>query len=175
MKLELKKVKYAEHASQETSNFVAELYVDGKPFAIVGNDGIGGCDYHYRHEKYPSDHSDWHKELENLFKWHKENTTYETEYDPRGYSEGSLDITVGELLDDYLTTKRVKSLMSRSMIVFEKDDPKSGYYKYGKKKYGITEDKMGWFRNQLWERFKDNWVCLNFMPLEEAVAYYKAN
>ena len=175
MKLELKKVKYAEHASQETSNFVAELYVDGKPFAIVGNDGIGGCDYHYRHEKYPSDHSDWHKELENLFKWHEENTTYETEYDPRGYSEGSLDITVGELLDDYLTTKRVKNLMSRSMIVFKKDDPKGGYYKYGKKKYNITRDRMGWFNNQMWQQFKDNWVCLNHMPLNEAVAYYKAN
>lgn len=173
MKIELKKIQHSEFQSEETNCFKADLYVDGKPFAIVSNDGIGGCDMHYRHEKYPHDHSEWHKELESIFKWHRENTTYENEYDERGYSEGSLDITVSDILVEHLITKDVKKLMSRSMIVFKKDE--KGYYKYGKKKYNITKDRIGWFNNQMWQRFKDNWVCINNMPLDEAVAYYKAN
>ena len=173
MKLALKNIKYSEHASQETNNFVADLYVDGKPFAIVTNDGIGGCNHHHKHEKNPQDYKDFHAQLENLCKWHKENTTYETKFDERGWSEGDLDLAVDKLLCDYLTIKDVKRLMSRSMIVFEKG--KKGFYKYGKKKYNITADRMGWFNNQMWQHFKENWVCINNMPIDEAVAYYKAN
>ena len=175
MKITLKTIQHSEFQSQETNCFKADLYVDGKPFAIVSNDGIGGCDMHYKHPKNPQTPKEYHEELDRIFKWHRENTTYKTEFDERGYSEGNLDITVGEILTDHLITKDVKKLMSRSMIVFEKDNPKGGYYKYGKKKYNITEDRVGWFKNQLWERFKDNWVCINFMPIDEAVAYYRAS
>ena len=173
MKIELKKIKHSEFQSQETNCFQADLYVDGKPFAIVSNDGIGGCDMHYKHPKNSQSRDEFHEQLDSLFKWHRENTTYETEYDERGYSEGSLDTTVSDLLVEHLITKDVKKLMSRSMIVFKKDE--KGYYKYGKKKYNITKDRIGWFNNQMWQRFKDNWVCINNMPLDEAVAYYKAN
>ncbi len=45
MKLELKNIKHASFASEETHCFEAVLYVDGKPFATIGNDGHGGCDH----------------------------------------------------------------------------------------------------------------------------------
>lgn len=173
MKITLKKIRYSEHASQETNNFVADLYVDGKPFAVASNDGVGGCNMYHRHEKYGKDHRTWHEELQNLYDWHKQNTTYETEFDDRGFTEGCLDVTVDEVLEDHLSEKRVKSLTARNMIVFEKG--KKGYYKYGKKKYNITADRRGWFNNQMWQLLKDNWVCINDMPLDEAIAYFKAN
>ena len=47
MKLELKNVKHAAFASQETHCFEATLYVDGKRFATVSNEGHGGCNYEY--------------------------------------------------------------------------------------------------------------------------------
>ena len=47
MKLELRNIKYSSFASQETSCYQAKLYVDGKPFATVGNEGCGGCDYQH--------------------------------------------------------------------------------------------------------------------------------
>ena len=97
----------------------------------------------------------------------------ECDFNEKGWYEGSLESAVSDILVDYLVTKDVKKLMSRSMIVFEKGE--KGYYKYGKKKYNITEERMGWFNNQMWQRFKDNWVCINNMPLDEAIAYYKAN
>ena len=44
MKLELKNIKHTEWASEETNSYQASVYLDGKPLAIVDNDGKGGCD-----------------------------------------------------------------------------------------------------------------------------------
>lgn len=55
MKLELKNIKYTEWASQETLCYQAALYVDGKPVALVSNDGHGGCDREYPHPKNKGD------------------------------------------------------------------------------------------------------------------------
>lgn len=41
-KIELKNLKYAEFASEETACFEATVYVNGKRFCIVSNDGRGG-------------------------------------------------------------------------------------------------------------------------------------
>ena len=45
MKLKLKNIKHSEFASQETNCYQAVVYLNGKPFADVSNDGHGGCDY----------------------------------------------------------------------------------------------------------------------------------
>jgi hypothetical protein len=52
MKLELKNIKHTAWASEETHCYQASLYVDGKPVAIVSNDGHGGCDRDYRHPTF---------------------------------------------------------------------------------------------------------------------------
>jgi hypothetical protein len=44
MKIELKNVKYAAFASDETHCFEATIYIDGKRAATVSNDGHGGPD-----------------------------------------------------------------------------------------------------------------------------------
>jgi len=46
-RIEIKNVKYAAHASQETHCFQATVYVDGERFAIASNEGHGGCDNLY--------------------------------------------------------------------------------------------------------------------------------
>ena len=51
-KLEMKAIKLAQFKSQETYCYEANVYLDGKPFAIVGNDGHGGCDYQHEHPKF---------------------------------------------------------------------------------------------------------------------------
>ena len=43
-KIELKNIKYAAFASEETNCYKATLYVDGKRFAYLSNDGHGACD-----------------------------------------------------------------------------------------------------------------------------------
>jgi hypothetical protein len=47
MKIELKKIKVAEHMSEETTAFTAELFADGKNIGYVKNDGRGGCTDYY--------------------------------------------------------------------------------------------------------------------------------
>jgi hypothetical protein len=47
MKIELKKIKIAEHMSEETTAFTAEIYINGVNAGYAKNDGRGGCtDYH---------------------------------------------------------------------------------------------------------------------------------
>ena len=43
MKIELKKLKVFEEMSEETTAFVADLYINGKKAAYCKNDGHGGC------------------------------------------------------------------------------------------------------------------------------------
>ena len=44
MKIELKAIQYSAFASEETSCYQANLYVDGKKIGTVSNAGHGGCD-----------------------------------------------------------------------------------------------------------------------------------
>lgn len=46
MKIELKNIKHAAFASEETHCFTASVYIDGKKAGIVSNDGHGGPDRH---------------------------------------------------------------------------------------------------------------------------------
>ena len=43
MKIELKKISFNERMSQETSCFVADLYINGKKVGEASNEGHGGC------------------------------------------------------------------------------------------------------------------------------------
>lgn len=49
-KYEIKKVSVNDRLSGETTNFSLDLYVDGKQFAAVSNEGRGGC---HRTHPYP--------------------------------------------------------------------------------------------------------------------------
>ena len=52
MKIELKNIKHSEFASHETFCYEATLYVEGKPFAQVSNDGQGGSDRLYQDDRF---------------------------------------------------------------------------------------------------------------------------
>ena len=49
MKVEIKNLKYAEWASQETNCFDASVYIDGKRVGTVRNDGSGGPNFYHPH------------------------------------------------------------------------------------------------------------------------------
>ena len=68
MKLELKAIKHTVWASEETHCYQASLYVDGKPVAIVSNDGHGGCDRDYSHPKFKGDYRAQMKAVDEYFK-----------------------------------------------------------------------------------------------------------
>jgi hypothetical protein len=51
MKIELKNFKSSELASEETTFFVADVFIDGKKCAFSKNDGRGGCTYYSPYPK----------------------------------------------------------------------------------------------------------------------------
>tara|TARA_B000000557_G_scaffold88086_1_gene71151 strand:- start:3 stop:557 length:555 start_codon:yes stop_codon:yes gene_type:complete len=66
-KLEMKAIKLVQWKSQETYCYEAKVYLDGKPFAIVGNDGHGGCDYQHEHPKFEGEFYSTLKKLDEEF------------------------------------------------------------------------------------------------------------
>jgi hypothetical protein len=50
MKLELKKIKVNLAFSEETTQFMAEIYANGKNIGYARNDGQGGCTHYHPHE-----------------------------------------------------------------------------------------------------------------------------
>lgn len=50
MKIELKKLKIAEHMSEETTAFTADIFVNGKEAGYAKNDGHGGCTFYHPYE-----------------------------------------------------------------------------------------------------------------------------
>lgn len=50
MKLELRKIKVNLAFSEETTQFMAEIYANGKNIGYARNDGQGGCTDYYPHE-----------------------------------------------------------------------------------------------------------------------------
>lgn len=50
MKIELKKLKIAEHMSEETTAFTADIFVNGKEAGYAKNDGHGGCTFYHAYE-----------------------------------------------------------------------------------------------------------------------------
>jgi hypothetical protein len=63
-RITFKAIKHSSFASRETLAFEAKMYVDGKPHAIVMNDGSGGC--HRYHPATKNDEGYWkrHREIE---------------------------------------------------------------------------------------------------------------
>tara|TARA_R110002153_G_scaffold268715_1_gene433821 strand:+ start:147 stop:662 length:516 start_codon:yes stop_codon:yes gene_type:complete len=68
MLLKLKNIKHTSWASEETHCYQASLYVDGKPVAVLSNDGHGGCDRDYSHPKFKGDYRAKMNEINDHFK-----------------------------------------------------------------------------------------------------------
>lgn len=104
--IELKNIKHFAAMSQETYCYTATLYVDGKKFGTVGNEGHGGCD-----TVHPvSGGFQAAKELEERIK-----ATYpreESEYIEGGL-EPSLEGICCDLVSEFLEKKLFKSMMRR--------------------------------------------------------------
>jgi hypothetical protein len=112
-KIEIKNVKFAAFASQETNCFEATLYVDGKRFANVSNDGHGGPD-----DVYPlntmrrEDIASWRKRLECIETNLKNGPKVESKYFADGM-DNCLELVVGNLMNQWHQDKEIKTILKR--------------------------------------------------------------
>ncbi len=112
----LKAIKHCEFASQETHCYQAVIYVDGKRFATVKNDGFGGSDMV---QPIKADYSEVLK-LEELI-----NETYDRE-PCRYFADGfqpTLESICCELVNEHLREKdlrlRLQGVLRRGIHIEE--------------------------------------------------------
>jgi len=158
MKLELKNIKHSEFASHETFCYEATLYVEGKPFAQVHNDGKGGADYLYQDPRF-KDLEAWNKchalvkiHCADKFRWELGD----------GWREGTIEIACSDLVRDHLQRKDFKKELRKPCYI---RDGGISYFNVSAKTLNIF-DKI---RRQL---KKPDLVFLNEMPEDVAFTKY---
>ena len=118
MKLELKSIQYSSFASQETSCYQAKLYVDGKPFATVGNEGRGGCDY--QHSLTKQDKAFYDK-LEEIDTYLKTLPKVKSPWCQKDEFEVDLEIWCGEELSKWKCSKTLRRDLKKGSIIKDAD------------------------------------------------------
>jgi len=159
MKIELKNINHSEFASHETFCFEANLYVEGKPFAHVRNDGQGGADYLYRDDRF-LDGEAWNK-CHALLKIHCADKFRWTMGD--GWIEGSIETACHELMGDYLIRKDLNKALKEPCYL---DNNQIVSYNVSSKRPNIFDQ----LRRQL---KKPELVFLNELPKDEAFKMFK--
>jgi hypothetical protein len=154
MKVELKNIKYAAFASEETHCFEASLYINGKPRGTVSNEGHGGSDRF----------SDWQAEdeLNTYAKNHLPPRMYEWDGQTHAFNQTAESI-VQDLLNAYLARKQLQRIM-RDKVVFLQDG----------KLFQTTVLKSAATREQyIKSKQNEGKTVLNTLPIDEAVKIFR--
>jgi|TARA_R110000824_G_scaffold392511_2_gene590974 hypothetical protein len=161
-KIELKNIKYAAFASQETSCYQGTLYVNGKRFANVSNEGHGGCD---RQDPIkPHTYKDIRKLDESIA---KEYPKWGSEYGGDDEYDTDLEIVCGNLLSQWHVDKDVKRNLKK--IAFVKSPDEKQIYYLGT----VAQAKSR--GEQIRERILRDYptaIILNDLPIEEVRSYF---
>ena len=167
MKIELKNIKHSEFASEETFSYEANLYVEGKPFAQVSNDGKGGADHLYQDDRF-KDLEAWKKcyallkiHCADKFRWNMDDC-FKSQSNVYGWREGTIETACHELMTDHLIRKDFKKELRKPCYI---RDGGLSYFNVSAKTPNIF-DKI---RRQL---KKPDLVFLNEMPEAEALTKY---
>jgi len=107
MKIELKNIKYAAFASEETHCYQAKLYVDDKHVADLSNDGHGGADYVY----WKDGAAVTEKQVNEWIKANIAPSVVEFAGREPMTIEQTLEIFCGDAINDFLTEREVKKAM----------------------------------------------------------------
>jgi len=113
----LKAIKHNERLSEETNCYSANLYFKGKLIAEVSNRGHGGCDeFHQRGELS-------FKEVAEIVAetFPKLENHYVDKADPERFYACTLEIVCGDLVNQYLRDKQIKSI-TRGKVAFILED-----------------------------------------------------
>ena len=136
----LKNVKYAAHASQETHCFQATVYVNGKKFCVVSNEGHGGCD---SHDAKSDDVFNLMKQINpNVVKTHDEvdrDANADWPYPDNWVetfsmtAESCFESYVANLVNVFLVEKDIKNDLRHRFVCL---DDEGSIHLYGKKQFG---------------------------------------
>lgn len=170
MNLQLKNIQYAAFASQETHCYSATLYLDGKPVAIVWNEGNGGCDsVRPVNEKSVGVFADAIKKITAYFESQPEKDTGLENGDGTPFmSKDNIESWCTRQVNHWLAVKELKKA-TKGHIVFTKSPDEPGVFS-AKIKAGDNKDRMAaWVKSKYPAA-----VILNDLPVEEAIRLWDA-
>ncbi len=167
-KIELRNIKYAAFASEETNCFSADIYINGKKEGDVHNDGHGGCDFFNPHALEVRLDAITNTLPPTICEW------IDKETGKPGIMQQSAELLVGELFEQWLRAKEAgkadkklqRDLQTRVVFTVK-----------GKKGIWVTK-KMdaARLRDVLAKRLvKDADIILNLLPFAEAKKIHDAN
>lgn len=157
--LELKNVKYAAFASEETHCFSATLYVNGKRFCEVSNDGHGGCDnFHGIKGGYPQ--NEVYRQVAEMDKAFK-NEILDSEWDKDGIPN-SVEIEVGNLMNQWHRVQAIKKV-TRKICYIKGDDTLTVYQQPARVK--PTAKNLELIKRAPW--WGDDYKLLNEMSVDQ--------
>lgn len=122
MEITIANLKHSESLSEETNAYTATILVDGVRAFNASNHGHGGPDMYHPIKGYtgPSE-----KEIDD---WLKKNTP------PHDFGdlqiENSLELVVGDLVEEKLKDNRLKRLLRTKILVIDKKDGEDVLYSY---------------------------------------------
>lgn len=163
-KIELKNIKFSEFATRETHCFQATVYVNGDRSFIARNDGQGGCDMY---DALPNGkNNETHKLVEEINAELKKEKI-PCSWDKNETIENSIDIVIGNLMNDWLRDKDIKKSLKK--ICYIKNDE---IYSLASK-HKPTEQNLKMVMKTDW--WKPEYIMLNSLPYEEAKKLFIEN
>ena len=154
--IELKAIKHSAFASHETHCFEANIYINGKLFCNVSNDGQGGSNRYDKNitklcERISEELPEWHSEWDNSWR------------------DTNLEIWVGEQVNVFLAKKEFAKLIRKNVLLVDPSAPKDLQSVSFKGKPTVTERHVEFVAN----KFADHTV-LNKMPAARAFELFYA-
>ncbi len=162
MNLEMKAIKFSEWGSEETYCYQANVYLDGKPLAMVSNDGRGGCDREYSHNKFKGDYRATMKKIDDYFKSLPNTDVGKFKNVPEGF-EQTFERWCHDQVCTYLYRKDLKKALKKNKVVQRKNDQgKMSLYDYDHR-YTCENIKRHW----------PEAIILNDLPEDEALTIFR--
>jgi len=144
--LELKSIKHSALASQETYCYQANLYLDKKKIAEVGNSGCGGCDFQYT---VKDNEKDFNRVLKHFG------------------DRSELEYWCSKQVTDFLISKDLKRLL-KTRILFIKNKNQLYEVKLPRK----SQNPLSFFIALVEQRNPEAKI-LNSLPFSKALEAYK--
>jgi hypothetical protein len=159
MKLSMKSIKHSAFASEETYCYEAVVYLDGKPFAHVRNQGHGGCDDVYPHPKceYKIAFQNKLQEIEAYFKTLPNTDVGKYDWCPEGFGQ-TFETWCSAQVFNFLIKKDLQRAM-RTKHLFKTAD---GLFEV---RHEVKVERI--------KRDHPDAIILNDLPIDEALEIYK--
>ena len=161
MKIEVKSVKHAAFASQETMCFTADLYVNGTKLGSVRNEGCGGAnifEVYGREVRAVMDEADAYcKTLPKV----------SNEFDSEHPLSMDLEFFVTLLVSREVAKKELRNLLKSKIVIQKPSDPETYTVKL-KPGFKPTEDLCKKYQEQ-----NPGITVMNLLPFEVALNRYE--